>query len=209
MRSTDAQSDLIAMLRALQHQLANAVSAVCSHTAIIERQALDGRFEPRATASLSRACDQAMRVTDCVRHLLGVYDRPDGSADGDALLDQTVDLLHALASRPVRIKRSEGADAAWRCARNDAFVLIGLVLFEHREAIRRADRIVVSAERPAPHEIAVELQLTELAGRPASSPIEPDAWLAARIVHAGVRVEHPRPESTDADTLRVILPLHD
>jgi hypothetical protein len=208
-RSTDEQSDLIAMLRALQHQLANAVSAVCSHTAIIERQALSGRFEPRATASLSRACDQAMRVTDCIRHLLAVYDRPDSNADGHAVLDQTVDLLHALASRPVRIKRSEDADADWRCARGDAFVLIGLVLFEHRESIRRADRIIVSADRLAPHEIAVQLHLNEFADRPASSPAEPTAWLAARLVHAGVRVEHPRLESTDADTLRIILPLRD
>jgi hypothetical protein len=145
-----------------------------------------------------------MRVTDCVRHLLAVYDRPDSNADGNAVLEQLADLLHALASRPVSIEIAEDAEADWQCVCDDAFVVIGLLLFDQRETIRRADRIDVTARRLASNEIAVELLLSEFGDRPASAP-EIDAGLVERLARAGVRVERSQRPDPRADTFRIVL----
>lgn len=202
----DSLNDLLAMLRALQHQLANAMSAVCSHGAIVEHRAAAGNLDSRTTANFSRACDQAMRVTNCVRHLLTAYDRPASVAAGGAVLAQTHDLLHALVSRPVQIELAEDADIDWQTSEEVAFVLIGQWLFDRRETIRQANRLSLTARRESALAAAIELRLAELGERSADDPV--DAELLERMQRAGIRVVELR-ETEATVCLQFILPVRE
>lgn len=171
--------DVLEVLRGIQHQLGNVISAVTSHVAILQRRASSGAAAPEMIAGLSRAGEQAVSVAACLRHLLICQEPKLVRTDAATIVAQTRDLVCALSTRPVAIEVRPLSLPSWRCEADDSFVLLALVLFAYREPLRDADRVCVSAELsqvPAPAErpgaISGEVAITLIASRTRAVPAE-------------------------------------
>ena len=104
--------DLLEVLRAIQHQLGNAISAVASHAAIIERRGAQSGIDHATLGGLSRASDQAVSVAVCLRNLLICWDPKLIRTDASSVLRQVQELVHAMSTRPLAIEARPAAAPA-------------------------------------------------------------------------------------------------
>jgi len=209
-----ASAELLEVLRTIQHQLANTLSAVASWTVAVDRKAAAFTADRGPLDALSVATEQALSVAACLRHLLTALESKRGRVSGRTLLGQVRDFVHALATRSVevRVELSEGPD--WTCPIPDCFLLVARVLESYKDPLRQADRIVVAAERSLSPASDYGVRSSEGAGlirllifRPAAAPAAPvlSESLRDRLAQCQVQVSWQEVSPTES-VLQIALP---